>query len=151
MSTPTSSAIAAKPRLAASRSDTWRTGLLSIAVALLANLLVLGLARLAGADMQVRPDPTVAAMTIGIGLVAVSTVLPMLLATVALLALRRWGPRAWHALAWTGLAVGLATVPVPFTMVSEADTQAALALMHVVTGLSWLVVVRRSARAREDG
>lgn len=150
MSIPTSSAVTAQPQLAASSGDTWRTGLLSIAIALPANLLVLGLARLAGADMQVRPDRTAAAMTIGIGLVTVSTVLPMLLATTALLPLRRWGPRAWHALAWTGLVIGLVTIPVPFTMVSEWSTQAALALLHVVAGLSWFVVVRRSARAREN-
>lgn len=151
MSASTSSTVRAHPRFAASSPDTWRTGLLSIAVAVTANLLILGLARLAGADMQVRPDPSMPAMTIGIGLVAVSTVLPMLLASVALLPLRRWGSRAWRALAWTGLVVGLLTVPAPLTMVAEGTTQAALALMHVIAGLSWFVVVRRSARAREGG
>lgn len=136
---------------APSAATTWRTGLLSIAVALTANLVLLGLALLAGAEMQVRRDPTGVAVTIGVGLVAVSTVLPMLLATLALLPLRRWGPLAWRALALAGLVVGLATVPAPFTMMAQRETQTALALMHILAGLSWFLVVRRSAQVQEVG
>ncbi|MEO6143711.1 MAG: DUF6069 family protein [Dermatophilaceae bacterium] len=127
-------------------SSTWRTGLTSVGIALVANLVVLGVARLAGADMLVQRSETVTAMMIGVGPVSVLTVGPMLLATLLLLPLRRWGARAWHALAVTGLVVALVTVPAPFTMLAEGSTRVALALMHVIAGVVWFIVVRRAAR-----
>jgi len=127
----------------------WRTGLASVGVALSANLVVLGLARLAGADMVVQPTQQAAAITIGVGAVAATVATPMLVATFLLLVVRRWGARAWRALATTGLVIGVVTVPAPFTVVAEGGTQAALASMHVITGLVWFVVVRRAAARAE--
>ena len=124
----------------------WQAGLTSTAVAAATNLGVLAVARLAGADMVVQPQSTDQAITVGAGSVVVMTVVPLLLATLLLLPLRRWGPAAWRALALGGLVIGVATVVMPFTVSAAAGTASGLALMHVVAGVVWFVAVRRAAR-----
>lgn len=123
----------------------WRVGLTSGGAALAVNAVVFAVARGAGADMLVRREVREPAMAIGLGTVAVMTLVPMLAATLLLLVLRRWGPRSWRALAVVGLMIALVTVPAPFTMLAGTSTQVALALMHVVAGVAWFVVVRRAA------
>jgi hypothetical protein len=111
----------------------------SIGIALAANLAVLGVALLAGAEM-------VAAKTsIGVFFVAANTVVPLLVATLILLPLRRWGARAWRVLATTGLVIGLVSSPAPFTVSAENSTRAALTVMHLITGVVWFLIVRRAA------
>lgn len=124
----------------------WRAGLIASAAALAANITLLYLARGLGADMAVRRAETEAVMTIGIGTVTLMTLLPMLVATLLLPLLRRWGPRAWHLLAAVGLLVAMVTVPAPFTMLAQTGTQVVLACMHLTAGIAWFVVVRRAAR-----
>ena len=127
------------PAFTPSTGHTWGTGLTSIGIALAANLTVLAVALLAGAEM-------VAAQTsIGVFFVAANTVVPLLVATFVLLPLRRWGARAWRVLATTGLAIGLVSFPAPFTVSAENSTRAALAAMHVITGVVWFLIVRRAA------
>ena len=127
-----------------SAGRTWRTGLTSICIALAANLAVLAVAVLAGAEM-------VAAQTsIGVFVVSVNTVVPLLVATLVLLPLRRWGARAWRVLVTTGLAIGFVSSPAPFTVSAEDPTRVALVAMHVITGVVWFLVVRRAV-ARAEG
>ena len=124
---------------------TWQTGLTSGTAALATNAVVFAVARAAGADMLVRREVTEPAMAVGLGTVAAMTLVPMLAATLLLLAVRRWGPRSWRALAVIGLVVALVTVPAPFTVLAGTSTRVALALMHVVAGVAWFTVVRRAA------
>lgn len=124
----------------------WRAGLIASAAALAADITLLYLARGLGADMAVRRAETEAVMTIGIGTVTLMTLLPMLVATLLLPLLHRWGPRAWHLLAAVGLLVAMVTVPAPFTMLAQTGTQVVLACMHLTAGIAWFVVVRRAAR-----
>ncbi len=127
------------PAFAPSAGRTWRTGLTSIVIALAANLAVLAVAVLAGAEM------VAAKMSINAFFVAVNTVVPLLIATLVLLPLRRWGARAWRVLATTGLAIGLVSSAAPFTVSAEDLTRASLAAMHVITGVVWFLLVRRAA------
>lgn len=133
------------PPVSATTGRTLRTGMTSLAVALAANLVILAVARLLGADMTVHRPGAGSPMTIGIGPVTVATVLPVLIATLLLLPLRRRVARAWRPMAYAGLVVGLLSVVLPFTVVAEGDTRTSLAAMHVVTGLVWFVVVGRAA------
>lgn len=141
---PASGTCAPRVMLPAARG--WRAGLIASAAALAANITLLYLARGFGADMAVRRAETEAAITIGIGMVALMTLLPMLLATALLPLLRRWGPRAWHLLAAVGLVVAVVTVPAPFTMFAQTGTQVSLACMHVTAGIVWFVLVHRAAQ-----
>lgn len=140
--TPT--AASSTPTFALSAALTWRTGLTSGAAALAANAVLFAVARAAGADMLVRRDVSEPGMAIGLGTVAVTTLAPMLAGTLMLLAVRRWGPRSWRALAVIGLVVALATAPAPFTVLAGTTTQVALALMHVMSGVAWFAMVRRA-------
>ncbi|GEA86558.1 DUF6069 family protein [Cellulomonas cellasea] len=145
MSTDTSVTTRPSAPLQVSAATTWRTGLVAAGIAGLANLVVLAVAGALGADLLVRQTPDAAANEVTFGMVAVMSVAPIVLATVVLLVLRRWGAWAWRALAAVGLALGLLTVPMPFAVDATTGTQVALATMHVVAGVVWFVLVRRAA------
>lgn len=147
MSTDTSVPARPSTPLHVSAATTWRTGLLAAGTALVVNLLVLVVSRALGADFLVQQTPDATAAEVTVVMVAVMTVVPVLVATALLLVARRWGARAWRALAAVGLALGLLTVPMPFTVEATTGTQVGLALMHVVVGVVWFVLVRRAASA----
>lgn len=110
------------------------------------NLLVLVVGRLAGANMSVVRTGATDAMEIGAGIVVLMTVLPLALGTAALALATRWGSRGWATVGWLGLAVGLLTTVMPFTVDASTSTAVTLAVMHVVAGVVWFVLVRRSSR-----
>lgn len=122
-----------------------RAGATSAGVAIAANLAVLGVATLAGADMVVRQGASQPAMHISSLLVAVTVLVPVLAGTLLLIPARRWGARGWLALAAAGLALGVLSVVMPLAMEAEPGTRLALASMHVISGVSWFLVVRRAA------
>ena len=126
-----------------SAGRTWRTGLTSTCIAVAVNLAVLGVALRVGAAMVAAQN------SIGVFAVSVMTVVPLLVATLVLRTLRRWGARAWRVLATTGLAIGLLSSPAPFTVSAEDPTRVALAAMHVITGVVWFLVVRRAVAQAE--
>ncbi|PVG80685.1 hypothetical protein DDE18_22050 [Nocardioides gansuensis] len=133
----------ARTRSAAARA----TGV-ALAAAVLGNLVVWGAARLLGADFHVvRPDG--AAFTVGAGPVVVFTVGSIVVGGLALVVASRLSTRAWSALAWLGLAIGILTVPMPFTVTADLDTQLALVVMHLLTGLAWFVALRRGVTRPE--
>jgi hypothetical protein len=131
------------------RALAWRTGAWSAGIAIIINLIVLGLGRLAGADMSVQPPGSPAPMIIGVVQVVATVLVPLLVATLLLMAVRGRGARAWRILAAVGLAVGLITVAMPVLATATAATTTVLATMHVVTGLVWFVLVWRAARRQE--
>ena len=123
-------------------------GALAIAAALVGNGLALLVGTLAGADMEVLQPGASEPVEVGIAMVATMTVGPLLLGTIALLVAARWGarawPKVWQALAWLGLAIGILTVFMPFTVEAGTDTRLTLASMHVTTGVVWFVALRRT-------
>lgn len=116
----------------------------SAIAALAGNLAVLGIATLAGADMIAQPSNQLP-LHVGVVLVTTTTVVPLLAATALLLPARRWAARGWRALAVTGLVLGVGSVVLPLTVQAETGTRLALAVMHVITGVVWFLVVRRAA------
>lgn len=127
----------------------WAAGGVVAVVALAANLATFVVARLWGVDMSVRP-PGGEEMVVGPGTITAMTVVPVLLGSVLLRTLRERGAVAWRVLGWVGLAVGVLTASAPFSVEAGSGTRVALACMHVVTGVVWVLVVhaalRRSAR-----
>ena len=123
----------------------WRIGALIAGLAAAVNLVVLALGRIAGADMNVQPAGAPTAMTIGIGLVVVTTVLPVLVGTLLLIAVRGRGGPAWRFLAAAGLVFGLASVAMPVLATATAATTTTLGSMHVVAALAWFVLVWRAS------
>lgn len=124
------------------RATTARAAGLALATATAGNLAVWGGARLIGADFHVvRPDGV--AFTVGAGPVVLFTVGSIVIGALALALATRLSARAWRVLAWLGLAIGILTVPMPFTVTAGLDTQLALGTMHVLTGLAWFAALRR--------
>jgi hypothetical protein len=118
-------------------------GSLSVAGAFIGNLAALALGRIAGADMVARPPGAPEDMQIGVLTVAAMTIGALAVGTIGLAVAARWGIPAWRTLAWAGLAVGIVSVVMPFGATAGVSTKLTLASMHVITGVVWLVVVRR--------
>lgn len=116
-------------------------------VAVVANVAVYAIGRGLGADFAAAPSGR-QGLTIGAGLVLLTTVVPLVPAGVALAVASRWGAKGWRVVAWVGLAIGVLSVVMPLTIEATAGTKSALVLMHVLTGVTWFVVVRRSVGSR---
>ncbi|WP_109473688.1 DUF6069 family protein [Ornithinimicrobium cavernae] len=123
----------------------WRTALTVGLVISALNVVILTLGRALGTDFVVQPAGSAATTEIGIGMVVAASVGPALLGGVALWLAARRGNRSWRAVGWLGLAVGLLTVPAPFTAQASTQTTLVLASMHVVAGVAWVIAVRRQA------
>ena len=144
MSTTTAPGAASVGRgLGAAAKTTGATAVLAV----VANVAVYAISRALGADFAVAP-PGRPGLTIGVGLVLVTSVVPLVLGGLALAVASRWGAKGWRVVAWAGLAIGVLSVVMPLTIEATAGTKSALVLMHVLTGVAWFIVVRRSAGSR---
>ncbi|MBC6446180.1 DUF6069 family protein [Actinokineospora xionganensis] len=139
------SVVAAVPRTQTVRSALTLGGLAAIG-AVVGNLLVLVVGRLAGADLRVLQPGATEVLELGAGLVALMTVLPVAFGTAALAVATRRGRQGWSAVGWLGLAIGLLTIVSPFTVEASTSTAVTLAGMHAVTGVVWFALVRRNLR-----
>lgn len=83
--------------------------------------------------------------------VLLTTLIGLALGAAAASLVRRWGPVAWRTLAIVGAAVGVLSASTPIQADSDPTTAAALATMHVLTGLIWLVALWRAAAAAQVG
>lgn len=124
----------------------WRTGALIAGLAVAVNLIVLTVGRAAGADMNVQTARAPSGMTIGIALVVVTTVVPVFVGTLLLVAFHRRGRRGWRFLATAGLIFGVISVIMPVLATATAATTTTLGSMHVVAALAWFVLVWRVSR-----
>jgi hypothetical protein len=124
----------------------WRTSAWTAGIAIVLNLIVLSVGRVAGADMNVQPPGSAAPMIIGVVPVVATVLVPLLIGTALLIGVRRRGTRAWLLLAAVGLAFGLITIVMPVLATATVATTMTLATMHVITGLVWFILVWRAAR-----
>lgn len=113
-------------------------------VALVANVLVHTLARVAGVETVLTP-PGAAPVTVALAAVVTMTLGPVVLGGVVLALASRVAPAAARALPWLGLFVGLGSVVMPLSMGGALDARLVLAAMHVVAGVAWFVSTRRVA------
>jgi hypothetical protein len=91
----------------------WCTGSWAAGLACAADLVLLGIGVLGGADMNVQPPGSTSALAIGPELVVVTAIVPLVPATLLLAAVSRRGSRWWRLLATTGLAVGVVSAAGP--------------------------------------
>lgn len=123
----------------------WRTALAAAVVIATANLVVLGVGHLSGADMRVAQTPAAAPTQVGIGPVLLMSVAPAILGGLVLWLAARRGVRAWRTVGWLGLTLGVLTIAMPFSVQASTGTSMTLAGMHLVAGLVWFTAVRRAA------
>lgn len=94
----------------------------SAVLALAANLLLWGTARLLGVDFTVSP-PNGAAMTVGPAVISAMTLAPLMVGGLVLAVASRRRAGAWRLVGWLGLIVGIVTAPMPFTVEAVFGTQ----------------------------
>jgi hypothetical protein len=92
----------------------------------------------------------VGGMTASVTLVTVltATVLPLALAGAVTWLLARRSRKVRTVLAWAGLAVAIATRPVPVLFAPQPATGWTLATMHLIAGLVWLGSMTIGTRRR---
>lgn len=120
-------------------------GLKAAVLSLVVNLATLALGRVAGADLLVTP-PGAGTSEVGPATVALMTLGPLLLGTLALVVADRWAARGWRFLAWAGLVIAVVSVVMPLTVTASTATHLTLAPMHLVVGAAWFASVRRGIR-----
>ena len=122
-----------------------RHRLIAVAVAVAAPLIVWVVASLAGASLEVT-SPLAGTMRIDALLVIVTAVALALAAWGVLALLERFTSNARRV--WTIIAVAVLVLSVPPLAFLDATvgTKVALAVMHVVTGLVLIFMLRRGAR-----
>lgn len=111
-------------------------------VALVANVLVHTLARVAGTETVLTP-PGAAPVTVAPFSVVTMTIVPLVVGGLLLVLASRVAPGAVRSLPWIGLFVGIGTAVMPLSMGGALDGRLVLAAMHVITGIAWFVSVRR--------
>ncbi len=129
-------------------SSPWRTAATAGLVIAVVNTALLGIGHLLSADMLVAPTAAEDATEVGLGSVLLMSTAPTVAGGLALWLAARRGERARRAVGWLGLAIGVATLPMPIAVTASAGTSATLASMHLAAGLAWLFVVYRSAGRR---
>ena len=129
-----------------SRATRIRSRLVAVALSVVAALAVWVIATLAGAELEVT-SPLVGTLTIDALLVIISA-LPLALAAWGVLALlERFTPRARKV--WTIVASAVLVLSLPPLALLDATigTKIALGFMHLATGLTLILMLRRGARA----
>lgn len=124
-------------------ASVWRAGMLTAVLAVVLALVVLGVALLSGADMNVQPSGGRQSMPVGVVPVVFTVLLAVALGTALLAVLGRRGAKWWRTLAVAGLVSGVVSVVIPLTATADIGTKLALAAMHVVAGAVWYVVLTR--------
>jgi peptidoglycan/LPS O-acetylase OafA/YrhL len=135
-------AITALDRTAPATARVGRTRVISVAGAALAAVAVWAVAALLGSHLLIRFGDG-APQTVGLGLVAGSSLVASLFAWALLAGLERRTSRArtiWTAVA---LVVLLVSLSLPLTAGTTMSTKAALALMHVVAAAVLILGLRR--------
>lgn len=99
-------------------------------------------------NLEVTQPNSDSSQLVGLTEVVGTTIGPLILGTLLLVAVVRWRPGAWRTVAWLGLALGVLTVPMPLSAEAEWAAKVTLASMHVITGRR---LVRRTHGARPAG
>ena len=85
-------------------------------------------------------------ITVTPAIVLSATILSLTLAGVVTWLLTRWKAALRTALAWSGLAVGIGTIPVPLLSAPQTATGWTLATMHLIAGFTWFASMSINTR-----
>lgn len=124
------------------RRSPWGTGGFVFVAAVITDLVIFGIAELAGADMVVTPRGG-RTMTIGVGMIVGALFVAIAIATVALVLLAGRGESFRRLLAAGGLALGLLSIVLVLAAGATIETKIALASMHIAAALIWFVALWR--------
>ncbi|MEV4947365.1 DUF6069 family protein [Streptomyces sp. NPDC053755] len=127
-------AVPAGPSVPRSGLTWWKLLVTGAAAAALVNLVVLGVAKLAGASLVVVDAGQEHPITIG-GVLGSSTV-PLVVGTGAAMLLALWKPVFLRLAQYVGGGLALLSVAGPLSSDADGGTVAALSLMHVTLGVA---------------
>lgn len=123
----------------------WRAGATAAVAAAAVNVVILVAAKAAGVQFFV-PDMQGRIVEVGIGQVALMSILPLMLGTAAAAVAARFSA----GLRWIqGAAVGLTLLSFigPLALDSPASTKLVLSAMHVVAGITFVSAIERVNQA----
>lgn len=121
-----------------------RFGLIAAFASLFANLLVYAIATRSGAGLGVHSGGTFVVLSPAV--IGVMSVVPVLLGAALTMMVGRKSTGAVGVMALVGLGIGVVTTVLPLTMGLGAAAKGSLALMHVLTGTIWWIVIGGAAR-----
>lgn len=154
MTTPSSGLDITDSQISPRRSGLawWQAIAAGVAATTALNLVVLLIARAAGATMVVR-QPGAADQRIDVAGVVLSSVVPLTAGTLLAAGLALWWSGFLRLAQVIGGGVGVVSAAGPLLSDADAATRVALAVMHVVVGVAVVVIleaIRRRRVARSD-
>ncbi|MER6200913.1 DUF6069 family protein [Streptomyces sp. NPDC001586] len=124
----------------------WKALATGAAGAAVVNLIVLAVAKLAGASLVVVDGGEEHAITVG-GVIGASVV-PLLIGTGAALLLALWKPVFLRIAQFVGGGLALLSVAGPLSSGADGGTVAALSLMHITLGVAVVAALELHRRHR---
>lgn len=113
------------------------------AIAAIINSIIFLIAKASDATMIVNQGGS---QEIALPMVLASTLFGLLLASFISSWIRKKSQRFLANLPIIGLVFGVVTAAAPFSASDDSKTAWALALMHIVAGLTWFIGVKRSTK-----
>ncbi|MFJ3923446.1 DUF6069 family protein [Streptomyces sp. NPDC090022] len=124
----------------------WKVLVAGAVGAAVVNLIVLAVARLAGASLVVVDGGAEHAITVG-GVVG-SSVVPLVVGTGAALLLALWKPVFLRIAQYVGGGLALLSVAGPLSSGADGGTVAALSVMHITLGVAVVTTLELHRRHR---
>lgn len=121
--------------------EIWKVGAVTALAVAIVNVVILLVAKAAGVEFPV-PDLQGRIVEVGIGQVAIMSIVPLLLGTAAVAAAVRFNLK----LRWVqavGVVLVLLSFISPLALDSGISTKLVLSVMHVVSGTAFLAAVER--------
>lgn len=131
------------------RRSTVRLGIVAAVVAAAVNLAVYALAEVAGVSFEVSFGAGEEPFTIDAVPVALTTLVPLVVATALAAAIGR-SPGLWRGLQITAGLLTLVSLGGPLSLEAESGAATALATMHVVAGAALLTALQRARGAHRE-
>ncbi|WP_445269885.1 DUF6069 family protein [Streptomyces sp. DSM 41634] len=142
-------AVSAAPSVRRSGLTWWKALVAGAVGAAVVNLIVLTVARLAGASLIVADGGEEHPITVG-GVIGASVV-PLVVGTGAALLTALWKPVFLRIAQYAGGGLALLSVAGPLSSDADGGTVAALSLMHLTLGVAVVVTLNLHRRHRARG
>ncbi|MGP3683377.1 DUF6069 family protein [Streptomyces sp. IBSNAI002] len=140
------SALPAAPSVRRSGFSWWKALVTGAVGAVVVNLIVLAVAKLAGASLIVVDSGQEHPITVG-GVISAS-VIPLVVGMGAALLLAQWKPVFLRIAQYVGGGLALLSVAGPLSSSADGGTVAALALMHLTLGVAVVAALQLHRRDR---
>ncbi len=135
------------PSSPARRVQLWRSGLIAMGVATTVNLLLFAASSIAEVSFLIRLSGAVDPSAVTVAHVVLMTMIPFVIGLAVAAVLLGRTRHDLRTVAMVGAGIALLSLAGPLTVETDTAAIVILAAMHLVTGVAFVVALRRSREA----